>query len=125
VANPSESDAKENFIVVEFYGERITYVDKEIDQLMLFWAGTVHKCQGSQFENVIVVFSEEARIMMNKELVYTSLSRASKQLDIFGDLSVFKYAPSQSVIKERYTNFIRLLEEFRGNSKVLTVLEKQ
>ena len=54
--------------MVDFLGEEISYYGKEIDELLLAWAITVHKFQGSQSKNVVMFLASEASIMMNKEL---------------------------------------------------------
>lgn len=121
----SVSDKKERFLTIEFYGDELTYFGSEVDQLQLAWAITVHKFQGSSAKNIIFVMANEAHIMMSKELVYTAFTRAEKQLDIFGNEGMLRIAPTRSIVRKRYTNVKRIIEEFKTNKKLLKVLKKE
>jgi len=63
VIDPKKSDEEDDFVTVNFYGNSHTYIGEEIDQLKLAWCITVHKFQGSQSENILLVIAEEARIL--------------------------------------------------------------
>lgn len=121
----SVSDQKEKFISIEFYGNEFTYFGTETEQLQLAWVCTVHKYQGSAAKNIIFIMANEQQIMMNKELAYTSFSRASEQLDIFGNEQMLRLAPTRSVIRKRNTNFVRIIGELKSNKKLLQVLKKE
>jgi len=122
VVDSKKSDKKEKFITVSFYGDEISFYGDEIEQIHLAWAITVHKFQGSQCPNILLVLASEASMMMSKELVYTAFTRAEKQLDIFGNNSVFRNAPTKSAIRKRYTNFTRIVDSFKQNKKILSLL---
>jgi exodeoxyribonuclease V alpha subunit len=122
ILDPTVSDKRERYVVVDFYGEEKGYVGNEIDQLQLAWAITVHKFQGSQSKNIVFVMASEAQVMMSKELVYTAFTRASEQLDIFGHKNMLRIAPMKSIVKERYTNFQKLYNELNENKKVFKKL---
>jgi len=121
--NPDVSDELDDYMMITFYKEDLLYVGSEIEQLKLAWCITVHKYQGSQTPNVIFIMSEEAGMMMSKELVYTAITRAEKQLDIYGHMSCFKSAPMKSVIRKRHTNMNNIIKELRESRKILKVLE--
>jgi exodeoxyribonuclease V alpha subunit len=123
VLDPSVSDQRVDFIIVDFYGDHVTFLGEEINQLKLAWCITVHKFQGSQSKAVLFVMADEARIMMSKELVYTAFTRAEKYLSIFGSKSMLRMAPQRSVVKKRYTNFRNIIAELDQNRSVLKVLE--
>jgi exodeoxyribonuclease V alpha subunit len=57
---------------------------KQIGQLRLAFATTVHRAQGSQFPHVIVALVETQRRMLQRRLLYTAISRAQKTLTIVG-----------------------------------------
>lgn len=127
ILDASASDKAEKFVVVSFYGgETIEYFGKdEIEQLMLGFCLTIHKCQGSQWDSILLVLANEARVMQSKEILYTSFSRAAKQLEIIGDTRWIKEAPLKSALRKRYSNFVRLLEAFKGSQKVMEIFEKK
>jgi len=121
--NPNISDEQKDFITVNFYGENLTYVGDEIDELKLAWALSVHKFQGSQSPHVLFILPSEASIMASKEILYTAMTRASRHLDIYGHMNVFRLAPTKSAIKLRHTNMNNIIKELRENRKILRVLE--
>lgn len=125
VIDPTISDKKERFLTVEFYGDKLNYYGSEIEQLQLAWAITVHKFQGSSSRNIVFIMANEQQIMMSKELVYTAFTRAEKQLTIFGNDNMLRMAPTRSIIRKRFTNVKRIIEEFRTNKKLLQVLRTE
>jgi len=122
VINSSISDKEEDFIVVDFYGERVTYTEEEIEDLKLAWALSIHKFQGSESKNVIGIFSQESHIMNGKEILYTLMTRAKKRLDLYGHINEFRHAPIHSVVRKRCTNLNNLLRELKEGRKILEVL---
>jgi exodeoxyribonuclease V alpha subunit len=125
VIDHTVSDKKEKFIIVDFSGEIKEYIEGEIEQLNLAWACTVHKYQGSQSKYIIFIMSEEAQVMMSRELTYTAFTRASKRLEIFGHENMLRVAPTRSIIGKRYTNTKQIIEELRSGIKVLDIMKKK
>jgi exodeoxyribonuclease V alpha subunit len=123
ILKPDETDKKQSYLTVKFYGNELMFTDDEIDQLKLAWCITIHKFQGSQAPNIMFVLSSEAQIMASKELVYTGMTRAEKHLDIYGDWETFQLAPMKSAIRKRYTNMNNVISELRNNKRLLKVLE--
>ena len=123
VINPSSSDEKSDYVTVKFYGSEHMYIAEEIEQLKLAWCCTVHKFQGSQSPNIIFVMAEEAEILMSKELLYTAMTRAEKNLDIYGQMNMFKLAPTKSIVRKRNTNMNHLITEMKESRKIFEVLE--
>jgi exodeoxyribonuclease V alpha subunit len=121
VIDSSVSDEKKDFVLANFYGDDYLYVDDEIQQLKLAWVVSVHKFQGSQADNIVFFITNENQRMISKELVYSSITRAAKHINIFGNYNVFRSAPMKSVIKKRYTNFSNIIKEYRENRKILEV----
>jgi len=125
MVDPTVSDKKERFLTVEFYGEELTYLGTEVEQLQLGWCLTVHKMQGSSAKNIILILAAEQQIMMSKEILYTAFTRAEKQLDIFGNEGMLRMAPTRSIVRKRFTNMKRIIEEFKTNKNLLKVLKKE
>lgn len=64
------------------------WVELKYDDLkdtQLAYAMTVHKSQGSEYKNVLLVLAKEHEVMMNKQLVYTAVTRVKEHLTIIGD----------------------------------------
>jgi exodeoxyribonuclease V alpha subunit len=125
MVDPTISDKKERFVTIDFFGEELTYFGTEVEQLQLAWAITVHKFQGSSSKNIVFIMANEQQIMMSKELVYTAFTRAEKQLDIFGHENMLRIAPTRSIVRKRFTNVKRIIEEFKTNKKLLQVVRTE
>lgn len=123
VIDPSKNDKEEEYVVVDFYNNMVLYRSAEIEQLRPAWCITTHKFQGSQSPDIIFIMAREARIMMSKELVYTGITRAEKNVDIYGNDDMFRQAPGVSVVKIRYTNMNKVIKELRENRKILQVMD--
>jgi exodeoxyribonuclease V alpha subunit len=91
-------------IIVDFDGQVVRYEDKEdIRDLTLGYCLTVHKSQGSTFENGVVVCHSSHYYMMNRSLFYTALSRFRGELSVVGDRKAIKRSISNVVSGERNT----------------------
>lgn len=123
IVDPMASDKKEKFVIVNFYGDEVPFYGEEIESLQLAWCITAHKFQGSQAPHIVFVMANEAQIMMSKELVYTAFTRAEKTLDVFGNTGMLRMAPTRSIVRKRYTNFVNIIESLRTNKRILRVLE--
>lgn len=77
--------AKDAIIVTcEFDGQKIILEDDEINSIELAYATTVHKAQGSEAKAVILVTDLAHQIMLKRNLFYTGVTRAKKQLFVVG-----------------------------------------
>ena len=72
--------------------EAIEYNEAEYNQLTLAYCITIHKSQGSEYNNVIIIVDEEQELMLNKNLIYTAITRAKKFLVVLGDKETFNRA---------------------------------
>lgn len=61
------------------------------------YAMTVHKSQGSEFENVILILPDKDSALLTRELIYTAITRASKKVEIWGIESVFHAAVKRKI----------------------------
>ena len=76
-------------IVIDYDGNYVTYEKSELNQITLSYACSIHKAQGSEFENVIIPFIDNYNFMLNKNLTYTAITRAKKKLILCGSSNVF------------------------------------
>ncbi len=63
------------------------------------YAMTVHKSQGSEFERVLLVLPGEDSPVLARELVYTGLTRASKEVELWSDQAIFATAVQRRVCR--------------------------
>ena len=70
---------------------------------------TIHKSQGSEFEHTVMVLPTEVNPVLSRELVFTGVTRAKKELTVFADEKIWKTAIRQTV--RRQSGLGKLLEE--------------
>ncbi|MBR5356279.1 MAG: ATP-binding domain-containing protein, partial [Lachnospiraceae bacterium] len=68
------------------------YEDEEIDELVLAYASTIHKAQGSQADAVVTCLADYHTFMLKRNFLYTAVSRAKKELWIYGNRSAIEKA---------------------------------
>nr|BFD31611.1 ATP-dependent RecD-like DNA helicase [Pigmentibacter ruber] len=97
-------------VIIEFSDKTVTYEDDDIDDLQLCYAMTVHKSQGSEFPLCIIPMFGVYYSMLDRNLLYTAVTRASKYIIILGEeWSIKKAVASQNAIK-RYTFLDNLIK---------------
>ena len=85
-------DIKKKIVTVDFDGDIIEYSAEEINELNLAYAITVHKSQGSEFDFVLMPVSSNHASMNNRNIMYTALTRAKKQIAFIGSAITLKDA---------------------------------
>ncbi len=78
--------------------------------LSLAYALSIHKSQGSEFDNVIIIFHQTHYMMLKKNLLYTAITRGKKNVVIFGTFKAFSIA-MHSKIEERNSGLKDRLKE--------------
>ena len=69
--------------LVEFDGEEVEIPTSSVEDMSLGYAISVHKSQGSEYKNVILVLPNEPENMLKKNIFYTAVTRAKKDISIF------------------------------------------
>ena len=96
-------DLDNNTIKVDFDGNLVEYSYQELEELVLSYAITIHKSQGGEFPIVIIPIHFQSRIMLQRNLIYTGVTRAKKILILIGDPSALRYAIKNNVSQNRRT----------------------
>ncbi len=98
---------------VEFdEGKMVTYTFRELEQLELAYAVTVHKSQGSEYPAVILPMLPGPRMLMNRNLLYTAITRAKSCVCIVGmDYVLWNMIDNDSE-QERFTGLKYQIENF-------------
>lgn len=110
----SAIDKNRNEIEVVFEdGRRVQYTPDINNQLILAYAITIHKSQGSEFDAVIVPVTGGSNFMMTRNLLYTAITRAKKLVVLVGDEYNIKRMVDNDYIATRYS----ALKYFLINSK--------
>lgn len=83
-------DLKEKAILVDYQGTLVFYNYDELNELSLAYALSVHKAQGSEYQITYFILSSNNIHMLNKNLIYTAITRAKKKLVIICKESILK-----------------------------------
>ena len=97
---------------VEFEdGRWAEYSFKQLDELELAYAVTIHKSQGSEYPAVILPLLGGPRMLMSRNLLYTAVTRARTCVTILGSEVTFEEMIRNKQEKERYTSLCQRIEE--------------
>ena len=78
-------------MVVHFNDKkRVVYSKEQADDLVLAYAMTIHKSQGNEFDYVVIPIFSMPEPLRSKNLIYTAITRAKKQLTLVGDQQILK-----------------------------------
>ncbi len=95
---------EDRYLMVDFEeGFTALYDFSQLDQLTLAYACTIHKSQGSEYPVVVMPVMECHHIMMQRNLIYTGVTRAKKEVYIVGQLSAFQTALKNDHVQKRNT----------------------
>ena len=103
----------ERTLVVLFDGRPIEYRAADLDELTLAYATTIHKSQGSEYPAVIVLLHRQHYMMLQRNLLYTAITRGKKLVLVIGSPWAVKQAIETNVVRERRTS---LSERMRGDA---------
>ena len=95
--NDKSNDDHEDRLLVDFDGKELFYPKKNLNQLSLAYATTVHKAQGNEFKLVIVALTTRFGLMLNRNLLYTGITRAKEALILVGEYEAFSRAAQTAV----------------------------
>ena len=97
-------------IIVNFSGNKVTYESENFDKITLAYAMSIHKSQGSEYDNVVVVIANSHKRMFYNKLIYTAITRAKKNLIVLGKLNNFNYSITSNYSLKRITYLKQLLK---------------
>lgn len=99
---------------VEFDERRfVEYSFKQLDELELAYAITIHKAQGSEYPAVIIPLLGGPKMLMNRNLLYTAVTRARKCVTLVGDEKTFEEMENNRMEQSRYTTLdLRIKETY-------------
>ena len=99
----------ERKIVVTFDGRPVTYEPGDLDELVLAYATTIHKSQGSEYPAVIVIMHTQHYVMLQRNLLYTAITRGKKLVLLIGVPYAINQAIQNNTVRERRTGLADLV----------------
>ncbi|NTW95669.1 MAG: ATP-dependent RecD-like DNA helicase [Erysipelotrichaceae bacterium] len=111
VIHAKNDENKQNRLVVDFDGRIVEYTSESFINITLAYCISIHKSQGSEYPIVILPVLNEQKIMLQRRLLYTAITRASKSLILIGEKSAFLYGLSRKDENPRKTCLLEYLSE--------------
>ncbi len=96
-------DLEEQEVTVQFAERQVSYDYADMNEITLAWSVTVHKAQGSEYPVVILPFFMQHYMMLNRNLLYTGLTRAKQLVILVGPKKAIGLAVRQVKDQQRYT----------------------
>ncbi|SFE27660.1 SF1B family DNA helicase RecD2 [Alteribacillus iranensis] len=111
-----ETVDKQMQIVISFEGKEVTYSRQELKQIMLAYCSSIHKAQGSEFPIVIVPMLMSYRRMLQRNLLYTAITRAQDYLILCGEREAIQFAVDKDNRDGRFTTLVEKFLHAAGES---------
>lgn len=99
-------------VVVEFdEHRRVTYAYAQLDEIELAYAVTIHKSQGSEYPAVVMPLLSGPRMLFNRNLLYTGVTRAKNCVTILGSRKTLQEMVDNNYQNRRYTGLAERIRE--------------
>ncbi|WP_418401353.1 ATP-dependent RecD-like DNA helicase [Alistipes putredinis] len=98
-----EVDTEDRMLTVDFDGKKVEYDVTELDELTLAYATTIHKAQGSEYPIVVMPVLMTHFVMLQRNLIYTGITRAKKICVLLGAAKALAYAVRNVSVLKRNT----------------------
>ena len=107
----SDVNLEDRELTVNFDNRSVVYDSSELDELVLAYAATIHKSQGSEYPVVVMPILMTHYVMLQRNLVYTGVTRAKKLLVIVGTKKALSMAVRNTSIDKRNTLLAKRIKE--------------
>ncbi len=105
-------DSESSELIVDFEGRKVVYDFRELDELVLSYAITIHKSQGSEYPCVVIPLHTQHYMLLQRSLIYTALTRAKKLVILLGTKKALNLAVTRAESRERTTTLSERLKEY-------------
>ena len=107
----SDINLEERELTVDFDGRAVTYDVTELDELVQAYAITIHKSQGSEYPVVVMPVLMTHYVMLQRNLIYTGITRAKKMLVLVGSKKAVSYSVRNVTVTKRNTRLKERLQQ--------------
>jgi len=104
-------DPVEQEVIVRYDDRLVTYDYGELDEVSLAYAITIHKAQGSEFPAVVIPVAMQHFMLLERNLIYTGITRARKFLVVVGQKKALGMAVRNDQSRKRYSGLLSSLKE--------------
>ena len=112
------TDSKQDELTINFDGNEVIYPRSEWYKIRLAYAMSIHKSQGSEFPVVILPITSSSHRMLQRNLIYTAITRAKSKLILLGEKSAFDFAVKNTGTA-RKTYLIQRFSDLLNEEKVI------
>ena len=102
-------DEMERTLSIKFDGRTVTYEPADLDELVLAYACSIHKSQGSEYPCVVIPIHTQHYVMLQRNLLYTGITRARKLVVLVGTKRALAIAVKNDKTEMRFTQLAALL----------------
>ena len=103
-------DTEEQEVTVDFDGRQVTYDFSDLNELVLAYAVSIHKSQGSEYPVVVMPIHISHYMLLQRNLIYTGVTRARKLVIIVGTRKALSIGIRNNKIRKRFTGLCRKLK---------------
>jgi len=107
----SAVDETEKGLAVRIDDRQVFYQESELDELVLSYAVTIHKSQGSEYPCVVIPLHTQHYLMMQRNLLYTGITRGKKLVVLVGNRKALGMAVHRIGADQRLTSLSQRLVE--------------
>ncbi len=104
-------DLEDRLVTVDFEGKYVGYEVSQLDELVHAYAVSIHKSQGSEFTAVVIPILTQHYVMLQRNLLYTAITRARELVVLVGDRRAIAIAVGNNRIAHRNTDLAARLVE--------------
>lgn len=106
-------DRENQEVVIDFDGKQVTCDYADLDEIVLSYAVSVHKSQGSEYPSVVIPLLTQHYVLLQRNLLYTAVTRGKKLVVIVGTKKALAIAVKNDKTQKRYTYLkYRLMGEY-------------
>ncbi len=106
----SRIDQEDRELTIDFDGRSITYDHSDLDEVVLAYAISVHKSQGSEYPAVILPVTTQHYMLLQRNLIYTGITRAKKLVVLIGTKKALAIAIRNNKPQLRFTHLSERLK---------------
>ena len=108
-----EIDSVDQMMIIDFDGQMVEYEFSELDEIVLAYAVSIHKYQGSECPCIVIPIHTSHFKLLHRNLLYTGVTRGKKLVILIGSLKAIGIAVRNDEVKKRFTGLRQaLLETF-------------